>query len=85
LGHPQKNNDVLESFFTELIAVKEHYRSLVIIAHGYMTFYGTINVDELLKRQKAPVSEIGLFLLPEDKSSSQSRANYTPLRRFPEY
>ena len=55
--NPKKNNDVLESFFNELIAVKEHHRSLVIIAHGYIELFLNSIINEKCKHGKTRITK----------------------------
>ena len=45
----EKNNDVLELFFKELIAVEDHYRSLVIITYGYIELFLNSIIDAKCK------------------------------------
>ncbi len=57
LTNSKKNNDVLESFFEELIAVEEHHRSLVIIAHGYIELFLNNIIDEKCKHGKKRINK----------------------------
>jgi len=57
LINPKENSDVLESFFKELIAVKEHHRSLVIIVHGYIELFLNSIINEKCKNGKARITK----------------------------
>ena len=57
LKNSKPNVYVLESFFKELIAVEEHHRSLVIIAHGYIELFLNRIIDEKCKHGKKRITK----------------------------
>jgi hypothetical protein len=57
LTNPKINNDVLESFFGELLSVEKHHRSLVIIAHGYIELFTNCLINEKCKHGKRRITE----------------------------
>jgi hypothetical protein len=57
LTNSEKNNDVLELFFKELIAVEDHHRSLVIITYGYIELFLNSIIDAKCKHGKKRITK----------------------------
>ena len=53
----ENEQGVLESFFKELGAVKNHHRSLVIIVHGYIELLLNSIIDVKCKHGKARITK----------------------------
>ena len=57
MTNSKESKDVLESFFTKLIAVEEHHRSLVIIAQGYIELFLNSIINEKCKHGKKRITK----------------------------
>jgi len=57
LDNSNKNSEVLESFFKELIAVEAHHRSLVIITNGYIELFVNSIIDKKCKHGKKRITK----------------------------
>jgi len=57
LTNSNKDKDVLETFFEELIYVEKHHRSLVMIAHGYIELFLNSIIDAKCKHGKKRITK----------------------------